>query len=148
MPVAEIRPALLPTAAESESFAGFTYHLDGELVPVLTVDLETGQSIYFEHHILLWKHTQVQISLLPMKGALKRMMAGMQVFVTSANGPGQIAFSRDAPGHIAALHLASVRGSFTAALAPTDLLVLAAWAVGTAVFAARRFSWLPKAATA
>ena len=48
----------------------------------------------------------------------------------------------------AALHLASVRGAFTAALAPTDLLVLAGWAVGTAVFASRRFSWLPKAATA
>ena len=61
----------------------------------MTVDLEAGQSIYFEHHILLWKHTQVEISLLPMKGALKRMMAGMQIFVTSAAGPGQIAFSRD-----------------------------------------------------
>jgi hypothetical protein len=48
----------------------------------------------------------------------------------------------------AALHLASVRGSFSSALAPTDLLVLAVWAVGTAVFAARRFSWLPKVATA
>jgi ABC-2 type transport system permease protein len=48
----------------------------------------------------------------------------------------------------AALHLASVRGSLSSALAPTDLLVLAVWAVGTAVFAARRFSWLPKVATA
>jgi uncharacterized protein (AIM24 family) len=84
MPVGDIRPVLLPTSAESESFAGYTYHLDGELVPVLTVDLEGGQSIYFEHHILLWKHTQVRIGLLPMKGALKRMMAGMQVFVSSA----------------------------------------------------------------
>jgi uncharacterized protein (AIM24 family) len=106
MPIADIRPALLPTSLETESHAGFTYHLDGELVPVLTVDLEAGQQVYFEHHILLWKHTQVQISLLPMKGALKRMMAGMQVFVTSASGPGQIAFSRDGAGHIFALHLA------------------------------------------
>ena len=48
----------------------------------------------------------------------------------------------------AALHLASVRGSLTAALSPTDLVVLAAWAFATAVFAARRFSWLPVAATA
>jgi uncharacterized protein (AIM24 family) len=106
MPVADIRPILLPTSAKGENFAGYTYHLDGELVPVLTVDLEPGQSIFFEHHILLWKHTQVQIALLPMKGALKRMMAGMQVFVTSASGPGQIAFSRDGAGHIFALHLA------------------------------------------
>ena len=105
MPIADQRPVLLPTARETESFTGYTYHLGGELVPVLTVDLEAGQSIYFEHHILLWKHTQVEISLLPMKGALKRMMAGMQIFVTSAAGPGQIAFSRDGAGHIVALHL-------------------------------------------
>jgi ABC-2 type transport system permease protein len=48
----------------------------------------------------------------------------------------------------AALHLATVRGSFSAALAPSDLLVLAAWAVATAVFATRRFSWLPVVASA
>jgi ABC-2 type transport system permease protein len=46
----------------------------------------------------------------------------------------------------AALHLASVRGSFATALAPRDLLVLALWAIAAAVFAARRFSWLPVAA--
>jgi ABC-2 type transport system permease protein len=48
----------------------------------------------------------------------------------------------------AALHQASVKASFTAALAPTDLLVLAGWALVLAVFATRRFSWLPKAVTA
>jgi len=45
----------------------------------------------------------------------------------------------------AALHLATVRSSFTAALAPQDLLVLAVWAIAAGVFAARRFSWLPVA---
>jgi ABC-2 type transport system permease protein len=48
----------------------------------------------------------------------------------------------------AALHLATVRGSFTAALSPTDLIVMAAWAVGAGLFAVRRFSWLPATATA
>ena len=48
----------------------------------------------------------------------------------------------------AALHLAAVRGSFTSALSATDLLVLGVWAVIAAAFAARRFSWLPSAATA
>jgi ABC-2 type transport system permease protein len=46
----------------------------------------------------------------------------------------------------AALHLASVRGSFSTALAPRDLLVLALWALGASALAARRFSWLPVAA--
>jgi ABC-2 type transport system permease protein len=51
--------------------------------------------------------------------------------------------------HLAsALHLASVRGSLTGALAPRDLLVLAVWAIAASVFAARRFSWLPVAASA
>jgi len=106
MPIADDRPVLLPTSAKGESFAGYTYHLDGELVPALTIDLEPGQSVYFEHHIMLWKHPSVQIALMQMKGALKRMMAGMQIFVTSATGPGQIAVSRDGPGHIFGLHLA------------------------------------------
>jgi ABC-2 type transport system permease protein len=48
----------------------------------------------------------------------------------------------------AALHLASVHGTFTGALSPKDLLVLGAWAVGAVLIAAWRFSWLPSAATA
>jgi uncharacterized protein (AIM24 family) len=99
------RPYLLPTIAENESFAGVVYHLDGELVPVLTVELPAGAGVYFEHHVLLWKHPTVSIGLRTMKGALKRMMAGMQVFVTEATGPGQIAFSRDGAGHIVPLHI-------------------------------------------
>ncbi len=99
------RPVLLPTNAQGETFAGVTYHLDGELVPVLTVELTPNSSVFFEHHILLWKHPSVTIGLKAMKGAFKRMMAGMQIFVTEAKGQGQIAFSRDDTGHILALHL-------------------------------------------
>jgi ABC-2 type transport system permease protein len=51
--------------------------------------------------------------------------------------------------HLAnSLHLASVNSSFASALSGTDLLVLAAWAVGAAAFAAWRFSWLPSSASA
>ncbi|MEO8742950.1 MAG: AIM24 family protein [Lysobacteraceae bacterium] len=98
-------PKLMPTSASAETFGGVTYHIDGELVPVLTVDV-SKMPIYFEHHILLWKHPTVQISLKAMKGALKRMMAGMQVFVTQASGAGMIAFSSDGVGHIVPIHLA------------------------------------------
>ncbi|HEY4163396.1 MAG TPA: AIM24 family protein [Dongiaceae bacterium] len=97
-------PKLLPTTAEGESFGGVTYHIDGELVPVLTVDV-SKMPVFFEHHILLWKHAEVEIGLKAMKGALKRMMAGMQIFVTEASGSGMIAFSRDGAGHIAPIHL-------------------------------------------
>ncbi|MFM0441326.1 AIM24 family protein [Paraburkholderia strydomiana] len=55
--------------------------------------------------ILLWKNSNVKIGLRSMKGALKRMMAGMQIFVTEASGNGVIAFSRDGAGHIVPIHL-------------------------------------------
>jgi uncharacterized protein (AIM24 family) len=104
------RPVLLSTKANNETFAGFTYHLDGELVPALTVELLQGQRIFFEHHILLWKHPSISIGVRPMKGALKRMIAGMQVFITEAEGPGQISFSRDGAGHIFGIHMSQGDG--------------------------------------
>src|SRR5215469_1928780 len=97
-------PQLMPTAAKAETFGGVTYQIEGELVPVLTVDV-SRVPVYFEHHILLWKHPTVRIGIKPMKGALKRMMAGMQIFVTEASGTGMIAFSRDGAGHIVPIHL-------------------------------------------
>lgn len=103
--IAPSRPQLLPTSATQEVYGGVTYHLDGELVPVLTIELSGRRSIYFEHYLLLWKHPSVQVGVKPMKGALKRMVAGMQVFVTEASGTGQIALSRDGAGHIVPVHL-------------------------------------------
>ena len=97
-------PTLMPTKATAETFGGVTYHIDGELVPALSVDV-TNMPVYFEHHILLWKNTTIRIQLKALKGMLKRMIAGMQVFVTEASGQGVIAFSRDGPGHIVPIHL-------------------------------------------
>ena len=97
-------PRLMPSKVSAESFGGVTYHIDGELVPVLSIDV-TGMPVYFEHHILLWKNPTVKIGLKSLKGALKRMVAGIQIFVTEASGEGVIAFSRDGPGHIVPVHL-------------------------------------------
>ena len=97
-------PVSLPTRVRDESFAGVTYHIEGELVPVLQIEL--GQMpIYFEHHILLWKDVSVDIGLKPLAGAFKRMLAGMPVFLTETRGQGRIGFSRDGVGHILPLHL-------------------------------------------
>jgi uncharacterized protein (AIM24 family) len=101
-----LRPRLKASPPQAETFAGVTYCVEGELVPVLTVEISPDQSVYFEHHILLWKTTGVQIAIKPIKGALKRMMAGLQIFVTEAQGSGEIAFSRDGAGQIVGLHLA------------------------------------------
>ena len=98
-------PTLLPTSLQAETFGGVTYHLDGELVPVLTVEMAQGTSVYFEHHTLLWKNTSVEIGIKKMAGLFKRMISGMQIFMTEATGNGQIAFSRDGVGHIFPMHL-------------------------------------------
>ena len=99
------RPTLLPTTATGETFAGVTYHLDGDLVPALTVELQQGQRVFFEHHTLLWKAPSITIGIKKMAGVLKRMVAGMQVFMTEAQGTGPIALSRDGVGHIFPMHL-------------------------------------------
>ena len=107
--MAQSRPVLLSTSAKDETFAGVTYHVDGELVPALTVEIAPHHPVYFEHHIMLWKHPTVEIGIRAMKGALKRMVAGMQVFVTEASGQGQIAFSRDGARLVSASYDRSVK---------------------------------------
>ena len=97
-------PVQLTTNVQNETFGGVTYHIEGELVPALHVEL-SNTGVYFEHHILLWKDPAVQIALHPMKGAFKRMLAGMPFLLTGASGPGRIAFSRDGAGHVFGLHL-------------------------------------------
>jgi hypothetical protein len=41
-------PVLKATAAHAETFAGVTYHIEGELVPMLHLEL-SGMPVYFEH---------------------------------------------------------------------------------------------------
>src|SRR5579875_911463 len=85
--------------------ADMTISIDGELVPVVDIMLGNQMPIYFEHHILLWKHPGVQIGFKSIKGAAKRFFAGLQIFISEAQGPGNIAFSRDSVGQIVALRL-------------------------------------------
>jgi len=82
-----------------------TITVDGQLVPVADVMLGGQLPVYFEHHILLWKHPGVQIGFKSLRGVAKRFFAGIQIFLTEAHGPGNISFSRDAPGQIVALRL-------------------------------------------
>jgi len=85
--------------------ADMTISIDGELVPVVDIMLGNQMPIYFEHHILLWKHPGVQIVFKSIKGAARRFFAGLQIFISEAQGPGNISFSRDSVGQIVALRL-------------------------------------------
>lgn len=100
-------PQILTTKVEDETFAGVTYHIRGELVPELAVQLDGGQSLFFEHHVVLWKTPGIEVGIKTggIAGAFKRKVAGMQVLLTEAKGSGQVAFSRDAVGHVFAMHM-------------------------------------------
>ncbi|HEV2990522.1 MAG TPA: AIM24 family protein [Candidatus Angelobacter sp.] len=118
-------PVLKPTVARDEKFAGVTYHIEGELVPVLHLEL-ANVPVYFEHHILLWKEPRVGIGIKSLAGGFKRMLAGLPIFMTETEGAGQIAFSRDGAGHIFGIHLNHGEGiemrehQFLAATASVD----------------------------
>lgn len=96
-------PILKPTNVQDENFAGVTYHVQGELVPVLITEVG-GNPVYFEHHILLWKDPTLNIGLKPLKGAFKRLISGMPIFMVETEGPGRIGFSRDGAGHVFGIH--------------------------------------------
>ena len=92
--------AITKPADDIRSFGTIKVRTSGELVPVTEVELGQGDSIFFEHHILLWKDPTVSITAKVMKGVGKRMLAGLPIYVTEAHGPGRIGFSRDAPGQV------------------------------------------------
>ncbi len=98
-------PEPIKTDIHDESFAGVTYHIRGQLVPELQVEL-SGVGVMHEHHVLLCKETRVEIGLKKLPGGIKRKIAGLDFFVTLATGPGRIAFSRDSPGQCVPMHLA------------------------------------------
>jgi uncharacterized protein (AIM24 family) len=104
-------PQILPTQIPEGSAPGVTYRLEGELVPVLHMSLDGTVPVYFEHHVLLWKYPALQIGLHPLKKGLKRrVFGGLPLLQLETQSAGEIAFSRDASGHVAALHLQPGQG--------------------------------------
>jgi uncharacterized protein (AIM24 family) len=104
-------PQILPTQITQGTAPGLNYRLEGELVPVLHMALDGQVPVYFEHHVLLWKYPNLQIGLHPLKKGLKRrVFGGMPLLLLEAQSPGELAFSRDSPGHIVALHLQGGEG--------------------------------------
>src|SRR5215469_12841684 len=86
-------------------FSASTCQVEGELVPVAEIALSPQDAVYFEHHVLLWKDESVPLSSLKTAGGMKRTLGGMPHIVSIANGPGRVAFSRDAPGELVVLPL-------------------------------------------
>ena len=86
-------------------FSSSTCQIEGEIVPVAEIALAQGDSVFFEHHVLLWKDDHTPMSVMPLQGGVKRALAGMPFIISIAHGPGRIAFSRDATGELVVLPL-------------------------------------------
>jgi len=86
-------------------FFNSTCQVEGEIVPVAEINLAKGDGIYFEHHVMLWKDPAVPMSVLQLPGGMKRVLAGMPFIISVAQGPGRVAFSRDATGELVVLPL-------------------------------------------
>jgi len=82
-----------------------TCQVEGDVVPVAEMNLAPGDGIYFEHHVMLWKDEHVPLGNMPLSGGLSRALAGMPFIIGTAQGPGRIAFSRDATGELVVLPL-------------------------------------------
>lgn len=98
-------PQQLPSSVADGRAPGLQYRIQGELVPVLHVWLDGSVPVYFEHHVILWKNPQLGIGMKGLKGAFKRAVAGMAIFMTQTEGTGEVAFSRDGAGHVFPIHL-------------------------------------------
>ena len=85
-------------------FSNSTCQVEGEIVPVAEIALSPGDGVFFEHHVMLWKEPHVPMSAMNTGGG-RRMLGGMPHIVSLAQGPGRIAFSRDATGEIVVLPL-------------------------------------------
>jgi uncharacterized protein (AIM24 family) len=86
-------------------FSNSTCQVEGEVVPVAEIALSPGDAVFFEHHVMLWKEPQVPMMAMNTGGGMKRTIGGMPHILSIAQGPGRIAFSRDATGEIVVLPL-------------------------------------------
>jgi uncharacterized protein (AIM24 family) len=77
--------------------------LDEGVVPVVEITLSPQDSIFFEHHAMLWKDEMVPMSVMPSPGGARRLLAGVPFVRSVARGPGRVAFSRDATGELVVL---------------------------------------------
>jgi uncharacterized protein (AIM24 family) len=84
-------------------FGNSICQVEGELVPVAEITLGQGDGVFFEHHTMLWKDEQTPLGTMQTGGGFKRRLAGMPFVLSTAGGPGRVAFSRDSPGELVVL---------------------------------------------
>jgi uncharacterized protein (AIM24 family) len=84
-------------------FGASTVQVDGGVVPVAEFQLDPSDSVFFEHHVMLWKDHSVPMSVMSTPGGARRMLGDLPFVLSVARGPGRLAFSRDAGGALVIL---------------------------------------------
>ncbi len=96
-------PEQIPPAARDESFAGVSYHVRGELVPQLQIEIGERQ-VMFEHHVLLWK-TAPRDRAAQAPGRHQAQDRRPRLLHHEDEGPGHDRVLARLSGHTAPLHL-------------------------------------------
>jgi uncharacterized protein (AIM24 family) len=73
------------------------------VVPVAEFELDPSDSVFFEHHVMLWKDHTVPMSVMSTPGGARRLLGDLPFVLSVAKGPGRLAFSRDAGGALVVL---------------------------------------------
>lgn len=85
---------------------GTRVKVTGELVPIVEVELQGGQKVYFEHHTILAKDPSVNVTAKVMASGMgKRLIAGLPLIVVEGAGPGRLELSRDGVGEVIVLEI-------------------------------------------
>lgn len=84
-------------------FGSSRVQIDGTIVPVADVELGPGDSVFFEHHAMLWKDDATSMSVMDAPGGAKRLLGSLPFVLSVATGPGRVSCSRDAPGELVVL---------------------------------------------
>jgi uncharacterized protein (AIM24 family)/ribosomal protein L40E len=84
-------------------FGSSTIQIDLGVVPVAEVLLDPADSVFFEHHAMLWKEHSVPMSVMSTPGGARRLLGDLPFVLSVAHGPGRLAFSRDAAGALVVL---------------------------------------------
>jgi hypothetical protein len=69
------------------TFGASVFQIDGTVVPVADVNLGAGETVFFEHHVMLWKDENVFMSVMTAPGGMKRLVGDLP-FVLSVAFPG------------------------------------------------------------
>ena len=62
--------------------------LDAGVVPVAEITLAGEDTVFFEHHAMLWKDETVPMSVLSTPGGARRLVSGMPFVLSVAHAPG------------------------------------------------------------